>query len=239
MRTTSPNKDSLLLSCSRLKSWCRPLVGGCHHTGGKRPTKHWLQLQKIPLTENKSSSSSSPPTPSGLHLPDISTSHQMLFARSRRGPPSWENLKIPTPPPILSSLNSDATHLVLPVHKDWSLECWNVDFLHYLAIQRLPVASSHLHGVFNILPPLVVMKCMQPEDRIFLVFGNFLFKMFFTSWEAISSRFTKIGCHLLSTFLTIEGVGDPLSPAGAHLFSLTWETFSSATIFLRPWIRSS
>ena len=104
MRTTSPNKDSLSLSCSRLKSWCRPLVGGCHHTGGKRPTKHWLQLQKIPLTENKSSSSSSPPTPSGLHLPDISTSHQMLFARSRRGPPSWENLKIPTPPPILSSL---------------------------------------------------------------------------------------------------------------------------------------
>ena len=34
------------------RSWCRPLSGGCHHTGQNNPTKNWLQSQKLgPLTQ--------------------------------------------------------------------------------------------------------------------------------------------------------------------------------------------
>ena len=38
------------------------------------------------------------------------------------GPPSWDDLEIATPPPILHPLDTNTSHLIPPVHKDWPLE---------------------------------------------------------------------------------------------------------------------
>ena len=52
---------------------------GCSHTGEKHPTKHWLlKLEINLLLENCSSSSSTPPSPSGLHLPVLHFSSDVV-----------------------------------------------------------------------------------------------------------------------------------------------------------------
>ena len=63
-----------------------------------------------------------------------------------------------SPPPISHPLDTNTTHLISPVHKDWPLEIWNLDSFHSLAIQRLCVAARHLHSVVDVHPPLVVVQ---------------------------------------------------------------------------------
>ena len=67
-------------------------------------------------------------------------------------------LRAASPPPILHPLDTNTTHLISPVHKDWPLEIWNLDSFHSLAIQRLCEAARHLHGVVDVHSPLVVVN---------------------------------------------------------------------------------
>ena len=133
-------------------------------------------------------------------------------------------LWITSPSSILHSFYSDSSHLISPVHKDWTLEVGNLDSLHYLSIQGLSEASRHPHVVIYILSTLMVMKRMQPKDRVVFIFCDFLFEMLFSSWISISSRFSKICCDLFSTLLAGEGVGDPHSPAHPTFPSLARKT---------------
>ena len=94
---------------------------------------------------------------------------------------------------------------------------------------RITSPSPILHpldtNTTNLISP--VHKDWQPKDRIVLVFGKLLFKMLFSSWKSISSRFSKVGCDLLSTLLAVEGVGDSLSPAHSTSLSSTRKTIST------------
>ena len=80
-----------------------------------------------------------PPPPLHLHPPPgstcrFSTSPQVLFEKKSEGTSILGWLRIATPPPILHSFNSDTTHFVSPIHKDWPFEAGNLDSLHCLAI---------------------------------------------------------------------------------------------------------
>ena len=149
------------------------------------------------------------------------------------------HLRITSPSPILHPLDTNTTHLISPVHKDWPLEIWNLDSLHYLAIQRLIEGSCHLHDVIDILSTLMVVERVQPKDRIVLVFGKLLFKMLFSSWKSISLRFSKVCCDLLSTPLAVGVVGDPISPAHPTSLSLARKIIWAATTFSRPSVKTS
>ena len=77
--------------------------------------------------------------------------------RKVKGTSFLERFLVSSPPPILHSLYSDATHLISPVHKDWTFKVWNLNPFHGLAIQRLRVATCHFHTEGDVLPPLVMM----------------------------------------------------------------------------------
>ena len=157
-----------------------------------------LNLVLLMNLTNKRFTSTSPPSPLGSTCRK-STLLLMLLKESQGYLHPGKILWITSPSPILHPLDANTTHFISPVHKDWPLEIRNLDSLHYLAIQWLVEGSCHLHCVADILSTLMVVERVQPKDRIVLVFGNFLFKMLFSSRVSISSRFSKICCDLLST----------------------------------------
>ena len=127
-------KDSLSLSCMKLKILL-PVI-----SRGMSP--HWVKSTP-PNTDSSSSWTSrskiKAPPPLHLHPPPgstcrFSTSPQVLFEKKSEGTSILGWLRIATPPPILHSFNSDTTHFVSPIHKDWPFEAGNLDSLHCLAI---------------------------------------------------------------------------------------------------------
>ena len=66
-------------------------------------------------------------------------------------------LRITSPSSILHPLNSDSSHLIPPIHKDWTLEAGYLDPFHSLAIQGLWIHPCHFHAEGDILSPLVMM----------------------------------------------------------------------------------
>ena len=128
-------KDSLSLSCMKLKILL-PVI-----SRGMSP--HWVKSTP-PNTDSSrwkktSCSKIRAPPPLHLHPPPgstcrFSTSPQVLFEKKSEGTSILGWLRIATPPPILHSFNSDTTHFVSPIHKDWPFEAGNLDSLHCLAI---------------------------------------------------------------------------------------------------------
>ena len=196
-----------------------------------------------------------PNLPQEASPPSFLATNGVLTNSSRaRAPPHWDEkmrrlrrddgadplLLITAPSSILGPLHSDTSHLISSVHQDCPLKVRYLHFLHDLPIQGLVVAPHHLHGEVDVLLPLVVVDGVQPQYGIVHISWYQLFKVLFSSWVGIPSCLSKIGGHLLSTFLAIEGVNNPFSPATASPPTpFAWKTIDTTATFFRPWIWSS
>ena len=154
----------------------------------------------------------------------------------RYPPISFVLVATSTPPPVLGSLYSYSTHFCPSVHQHFSFEVGDLHPFHQLAIQRLIVAVHHLHCVVDILTTLVVVDGVQPKDRVVLVFCQQFLKVFSSSRVRISSRLSKVRCHIFTTFLANQSIDNPLSPALTPRPPSAWKTILTTTTFFRPWI---
>ena len=136
---------------------CRSLSWGVHHTWQNPPQRtDSSRLVSNTSHKNKSFSSSSPPTPLCSSC-RYSTFLPMLWNESQGDLHPGKILRVTSPPPILHPFNSDATHLISPVHQDRTLEIRYLDPFHGLAIQGLWEDPRHFHVVGDVQPPLVMM----------------------------------------------------------------------------------
>ena len=98
--------------------------------------------------------SSKPPV---LHL-QVFHSPSMLLKKSQGDQlHPGRILRISSPPPVLHSLNSNASHFISPVHEDRTLEIGDLDPLHGLAIQGIRETTCHFHVVRDIISPLMMV----------------------------------------------------------------------------------
>ena len=110
-------------------------------------------------------------------------------------PPS----SLSSPPPILHPLNSNSTHLAPPVHEDWPFEILDLDSLHDLPVEGVLEGPRHPHAVVHVLPALVMVDTVQPQNRLVLVTSFPVVEVLSSSGEAIPARLALVSGSILPT----------------------------------------
>ena len=104
------------------------------------------------------------------------------------GPPSSYPL-IPSPSPILHSLQSHSTHLIPSVHQNLSLKVFNIHSSCHLSVQAACVKTSNFHSKIHILPAIVMMDWMKFQNWFVLILSLFVRKVLFlikcSKWETL------------------------------------------------------
>ena len=141
---------------------------------------------------------------------------------------------------MLHSLNSYSSHLIPPIHQASSRKSRYLDTFHDLPVQGCVVVASDPHLVLHLLlPPLVMVKRMDPQNRICLISSYPLIKMFTSSCESISSCFSFVCTDFLATDLAENVIRDTLSPAISSFHRFARKAFWPSTLFVRPRISPS
>ena len=117
-----------------------------------------------------------PPLHQGLLLPR-SILWPPLTTESLVDPPflaplftsSFIGLLVSSPPSVSHPFYSYPSHLISSVHQCWPLKVWYFDPLHDLPVQRLTRHSRNFHHVLDILPAVVVVDRVGPQDWLVFV----------------------------------------------------------------------
>ena len=148
-------------------------------------------------------------------------------------------LLITSPSSVSHLVNSYPSHFVSSVNQDWSLKVWYLDSLHDLSVQRLVVCSRHPHHVDHVLPAVMMLHWVGPQDGLFLVLGGLVVQVLLTSAEAIPTRLSFVGRHLDPTLLTPQEVCNRLTPTVATSSRIALEAFWTLTTLSSPQVWSS
>ena len=74
-----------------------------------------------------------------------------------------------SPPSVSHPFYSYPSHLISSVHQCWPLKVWYFDPLHDLPVQRLTRHSRNFHHILDVLPALVVVYRVGPQDWLVFV----------------------------------------------------------------------
>ena len=111
------------------------------------------------------------------------------------------NALVVSPPPISRPFYPHSSHLVPTVHQDWPTEVGDVHPLLQLPVQGVRVGARGPHPICHVLPALVVMKRVEPENRSLFISSVEQILMLETSRESIPARLPFVGAHLHSTLV--------------------------------------
>ena len=103
-------------------------------------------------------------------------------------PPLCESCLVTSPSSISGSFYSDPSHLISPVHQDWSFEARYLYPLHDLPVQSLIICSRHPHCILDIFSPVVMVDRVGQQDGLLLILKGKVVQMFSTSTVSIPAR---------------------------------------------------
>ena len=169
---------------------------------GCQPTAHketWQEdCVKIEKTCPESSSSNLPQAPPSWRWPPFTP---LLACRMASGRGDLLHASDVSPSSVSCPLHPHSSHLVPPVHKNRSLEVGDVHPLLQLPVQGIRVEACGPHPVGHVLPALVMVKRVEPENRPLFISGFEQVFMLATSCKSIPPSLTLVCGHFQSTFL--------------------------------------
>ena len=109
--------------------------------------------------------------PRGSSCPGVDLPQSALLAAgcSGAGGPQNGSLYVCTPSPILLPLHPYPPKFSSPVHQNWSTKVRYIHLLHTLSVHGAEVAAGHSHTIFYILPPIMVVQTMKPQNGLLLI----------------------------------------------------------------------
>ena len=108
-------------------------------------TRHWIQVFLLKKDLPKPCTPPSPPGSSCREFsPPLRPPAGLQFGKVVGGPPFFYP-SIPSPPPVLHSIHSHATHLAPPIHQNCPLKVFDVHSFCHLSVQAACVDTRHLH----------------------------------------------------------------------------------------------
>ena len=108
--------------------------------------------------------------------------------------------------------------------------------LHDLPVQRLTRHSRNFHHVLDILPAVVVVDRVGPQDWLVFVLESKVVQVLSTSRKSISTRLPVVSGHLNAALVAPQDIIDRFSIAIATSSRTAGKAFLATTIFFWPWI---
>ena len=175
--------------------------------------------------------------PPRLLLPGILLPSLALLAAELQqggGTSCRSGLTVATPSSILLPNYPHPAHFIPSVHQYRSSEVGDVNLFSHLPIQAGREGPFHFHAVYHILPTLVVVQRIEPQDRFILLPCLKACQVLQPPGVAIPACLAIVLRDPFTTLVTQHGVCDTLTPAVTPSLSYAGKASWSPAAAPRP-----